>query len=469
MTGAHPDDWTASLLPDGALDVWEARVGRALPGSPVAAVFRGCLARTVRRSLTRLSDGRVAVITGDIPAMWLRDSSTQMWPYLTLVAEDPTGPLADALVGVARRQHELIAHDPYANAFQALPKPGDRHRRHRRDRWGEHPPDPSIWERKYEVDSLCFPFQLTARLFEVTGRRELLAGAFPAAAAAAVRTLRTEQDHESRSDYRFVRPGGGPLNTLARNGLGGPVGRTGLTWSGFRPSDDATTYGYNIPANLHAVAALRDLAVLAGQILPVSAGGWELAVDALDLAGELAAAVRRHGTAEIDGVGTVLAYEVDGLGHRLLMDDANLPNLLGLPLLAGVDRHDPVYRRTRAFVLSPANPTYASGRALAGLGSPHTRRGWVWPLALATQGLTTDRRDEQVGLLETLAATTAGTGHMHESVAADDQRRFSRPWFSWADAMFCQLVLTVVAPDEVVAPGPPPAGDLLGAPEPDGG
>jgi meiotically up-regulated gene 157 (Mug157) protein len=468
MTAAPPDDWTSSVLPDATLDAWEARAGRALPGSSVPAVFRGCLSRTIRRSLTRLPAGGVAVITGDIPAMWLRDSSTQMWPYLTLVAQDPTGPLADALVGVVRRQHELIAHDSYANAFQALPKPGDRHRRHRRDRWGERPADPLIWERKYEVDSLCFPFQLTARLFEVTGRRDLLSGAFPAAAAAAVRTLRVEQDHETRSDYRFIRPGGGPLNTLARDGLGGPVARNGLTWSGFRPSDDATTYGYNIPANLHAAAALRDLATLAGQIRPLSAGGRELAEDAVTLAAELAVAVRRHGMVEVDGIGTILAYEVDGLGRRLLMDDANLPNLLGLPLLAGVDRHDPVYRRTRAYALSGANPTFASGRTLAGLGSPHTRRGWVWPIALATQGLTTDDRDEQVRLLETMAATTAGTGHMHESISANDQRRFSRPWFSWADAMFCQLVLTVVAPQEVVPPGPPPTPGALDGEVPGG-
>jgi meiotically up-regulated gene 157 (Mug157) protein len=444
-------DWGSTLLPDRTLDDWESRARDALPGSSVPAVFRQCLARTIRRSLIRLRGERVAVITGDIPAMWLRDSSTQMWPYLTLVAAEPHGPLADVLVGVVRRQHELIAHDPYANAFKVHSEAGGRHRR---DRWGMRPPDPLIWERKYEVDSLCFPFQLTARLHEVTGRADLLTGSCPAAAAAALRTLRIEQDHERSSDYRFVRPGGGPLNTLPRDGLGAPVARTGLTWSGFRPSDDTCTYGYNIPANLHAVAALSDLASLCDQVRPITAGGDQLAREAKALSADLGAAVRAHGTAEVDGLGTVLAYEVDGRGNAALMDDANLPNLLGLPLLAGVDRSDPLYLRTRSFVLSDRNPTYVSGRVLTGLGSPHTRRGWVWPIALATQGLTTDDQDEQIALLETLAGTTAGTGQMHESIAANDQRRFSRPWFSWADSMFCQLVMTVTAPGDVVPPGP---------------
>jgi hypothetical protein len=354
------------------------------------------------------------------------------------------------LVGVVRRQHELIAHDPYTNAFKVRPGPGGRHRR---DRWGSRAADPAVWERKYEIDSVCFPFQLTARLHEITARPELLTGAFPAAAAAALRTLRTEQDHHTRSDYRFVRPGGGALNTLPRDGLGTPVGHTGLTWSGFRPSDDATTYGYNIPANLHAAAALGDLAGLCEQVRPTTAGGPGLAVEALALSTELADAVQEHGTVEVDGLGVVYAYEVDGLGHRLLMDDANLPNLLGLPLLAEVHREDPLYGRTRDFVLSARNPTFVRGKVLTGLGSPHTRRGWVWPIALVTEGLTCGDRDVQVNLLETLAATTAGTGHMHESIDADDPGRYTRPWFSWADSMFCQLVMTVVAPDEVVAPG----------------
>ncbi len=445
---AHPD-WTASLLPRPPWSEWESRARAALPGSAIPQVFRECLARTIRRSLTRLSGDRVAVITGDIPAMWLRDSSTQMWPYLTLVAQDPHGALADMLVGVVRRQHELIAHDPYTNAFKVRPGPGGRHRR---DRWGSRAADPAVWERKYEIDSLCFPFQLTARLHEVTGRPELLTGAFPAAAAAALRTLRTEQDHEARSDYRFVRPGGGPLNTLPRDGLGTPVGRTGLTWSGFRPSDDATTYGYNIPANLHAAAALGDLAGLCEQVRPATAGGrgWRWRHSRCPR-NWLTRSANTAPSRSTDWCGLCLR---GGRPWPPIVDGRRQP---AKPARAAAPCRGP----PRGPALSAdagvralgRNPTFVRGKVLIGLGSPHTRRGWVWPIALATEGLTCGDRDVQVNLLETLAVTTAGTGHMHESIDADDPGRYTRPWFSWADSMFCQLVMTVVAPDEVVAPG----------------
>jgi meiotically up-regulated gene 157 (Mug157) protein len=439
------DAWRRSLLPDDLLDTWYDRARAALPGSDVPRVFRACLARTIHRSL--IPDGdEVAVITGDIPAMWLRDSSTQLWPYLSIVAEDPHGRLADAIGGVLRRQLRLIARDPYANAFNVRP---DGHAHDSGDRWGDHPADPHIWERKYEVDSLCFPVQLLARFVELTGRRELLDGLFLDTARSIVDTLRRERHHEERSSYRFERPGGNALDTLTRGGRGSETAFTGMTWSGFRPSDDACAFGYNVPANLHAAAALGDLASL---VAPRDA---ELAADARRLAEELRVAVARHGVVEHPRFGEIWAYEVDGLGSHLLMDDANLPSLLSLPIVAGIDRSDPLYRRTRAFVLSSENPTFTHGSRLSGVGSPHTWPGWVWPLALAAEGLTAERAEDAVRLMETIAATTGATDHIHESVDADDDARFTRPWFSWADATFCQLVISVVAPERYVAPDGP--------------
>jgi meiotically up-regulated gene 157 (Mug157) protein len=379
--------------------------------------------------------------------MWLRDSSTQMWPYLTLVASNPVSPLTDVLIGVVLRQLALIAHDPYANAFNLWP---DGRAHDRRDEWGEHPADALVWERKYEVDSLCFPLQLAARLFEVTGRRELLGPAVQAAEVV-IRTLRTEQDHERRSSYRFVRPGGNALDTLPRDGRGSPVAVTGMTWSGFRASDDACTYGYNVLANLHASAVLGDLAALVSAASDET--GPTLAAEARALAIELRAGVERHGVAVHPVHGEVYAYEVDGLGGQLLMDDANLPSLLSLPLVAGLPEDDARYRRTRRFVLSSSNPTYTQGAALAGVGSPHTWPGWVWPIAVATEGLTTQDHSRRVAALRTLVATTSGTNHMHESVDADDPTRFTRPWFSWADSMFCLLALATAAPEAYLPPG----------------
>ncbi|AAT89996.1 glycosyl hydrolase [Leifsonia xyli subsp. xyli] len=408
-------------------------VDDAFPGSEVPRLVREDLDRTLADTTTVLGDGSVFVVTGDIPAMWLRDSATQFWPYLPFAAERPDGAVADLIAGVLRRQFALIAHDPYANAFNREPNsrahdPGDADR------------DPLVWERKYEVDSLCFPVQLAHRLYRLTGRHDILAGSFREAAAAIVETLERERDHET-STYRFVRPGGNRLDTLQRDGRGTPVGRTGMTWSGFRPSDDACEYGYNIPANLFAAQALRQLAELLGE---------GVAADrAAALGAELWAATLRWGVVEADEHGgPVLAYEVDGLGGALTMDDANLPSLLSLPLTSDLADDDPLYLRTRAHILSPANPHYWSGTAAAGIGSPHTWPRHVWPIAMAVDALTSPNLARKRELCELLARTTEGTGRMHESFDVDEPARFTRGWFSWADSMFCLVAMEVAGVSE---------------------
>lgn len=445
----HPDQ--VALTSDALLDKaevadWTGRVRAAFEGSDapgIAELFEQCLRRTLDRSLRALDDGGVAVITGDIPAMWLRDSSTQMWPYLTFAAADRHGPIADLLGAVSKRQLSLIAHDPYANAFNVRAD-GSAHAPD--DDWGDHPSDPLIWERKYEVDSLCFPIQLLSRLLQVTGRADLVSPDLPVAARKILDVLSRERQHMERSDYVFRRDGSTSLDTLSHDGRGAPLGFTGMTWSGFRPSDDSCTYGYNIPANLLAVSALRDMADLCG---------WDESIraDAKELADDLGAAVARHGVVDVPSFGKIWAYEVNGLGDSLLMDDANLPSLLSLPLLADVRREDPLYQRTRRFVLSDANPFYYSGSVLRGIGSPHTPEGWVWPIAIATRGLTADSREEALRCAEMIATTTAGTNHIHEGIDCNDQDRYSRSWFSWADSMFCLLVMHVADGNNLVYPG----------------
>lgn len=463
---AQPDLEVGRLLPPPLLDTWCTAAAAVWPDQPeVPALLRACLDRTLRRSLHPVHDG-VAVVTGDIPAMWLRDSSTQMWPYLRLVdGLAPGAPLARLLLAVVRRQLHLMAHDPYANAFNVHPD-GAAHARG--DLWGDAPADPLVWERKYEIDSLCFPVRSAARWRAVVAPDGgcdalLLDGTFMAAARAMVRTLTTEQHHEARSPYRFVRPGGNALDTLPRDGLGTPVAPTGMTWSGFRPSDDACTFGYNVPANLHAAAALGDLATLldaagarGGADVDADEAG-SLAARARALGAELREGVRGHGTVVHPRYGRIWAYEVDGRGGALLMDDANMPSLLSLPLVADVDPADPLYRATREFVLSGENPQFSRGAALTGVGSPHTWPGWVWPIALAVEGLTTGDLQRRRELAVTVATTTGGTGHVHESVHPDDPARYTREWFSWADSMFCELVMDTV----VLALGVPgrPSGD----------
>ena len=371
-------------------------------GDPAAVLVERCLTRTLERAVRRLDDGTVFLVTGDIPAMWLRDSAAQLWPYLRVCRQDEA--LRELIAGVLARQWRCILEDPYANAFNARA--------------------PWIWERKYELDSLCYPIDLAHRFWRATGRVDHLDDWFRRAADRVLTLWTVEQDHDRRSRYRR------PLR------LGRRAAVTGMTWSGYRPSDDACRYGYHIPGNMFAAVVLGQLAGIADEVL--RDGG--LARRALDLREQIDAGIRTHGIVEHPTHGRIYAYEVDGRGGAMLMDDANVPSLLAAPLLGYTGRGDEVYQATRRFVLSDANPYYYAGSVASGVGSPHTARRHVWPIALAVQGLTSADRSEQREIIDLLTRTAVG-GAVHESFHCDRPTRFTRPWFSWADAMYCELVL----------------------------
>lgn len=397
-------------------------------------LYQRLMLDTWTRTLSPGPDG-VFVVTGDIPAMWLRDSSAQLRPWLALAPHSPE--IAETLRGVQRMQWRLINHDAYANAFNHPDRPyGLARARHLLDNhaWQTRL-DPWIWERKYETDSLAFPILLADALWQRTGQATQLDRQVHQGLERVEALWRAEQRHE-RSDYRFIRlPAVAlrrPDDTLPRRGRGTPVGFTGMTWQGFRPSDDACRFGYHIPGNLMAAHALRLGARWCREL-------WQdepLAARCTALADEITAGVERFGMLP-DGS---FCYEVDGLGGVLAADDANLPSLLGLPLVSDVTAADPRYRSTRARILGPRNPWWQSGSAASGIGSPHTPGRRIWPIALAVEGLTSPDPEERLRLAQLLARTTGGTGRMHESFAADDPTDFSRGWFSWADMMFCELL-----------------------------
>ena len=404
----------------------ESRTG----DSALAAIFHDGMRNTLETTLTREPDGTTFVITGDIPAMWLRDSSAQMLPFLRFLDSADGAELYEVLAGLSRRQFQYLAQDSYANAFNkeangASYDPDDGCE------------DPWIWERKYEVDSLAFPIWLAHTVWRRTARTDVFDAAVHAVLRVIVRQLRLEQDHETNSSYRFVRNTDLPSETLQREGRGPASGMTGMTWAGFRPSDDACVLSFNIPGNLFAAAALRHVAEIAAEVY-ADAG---LATEAAALAAEISAGVAAHGVVEHPVHGAMYACEVDGLGNTLLMDDANMPSLLSLPLTGGIDPADPLYLTTRAFVLSTENPFYFVGDHAAGIGSPHTPPGYIWPIALAVQGLTTADKAEKLRLLQCLRDTTGGTGRMHEGFDPNDPTQFTRPWFSWANSMFAELLL----------------------------
>ena len=386
--------------------------------------FRKCFLNTIETTVQQ-SDGDTFVITGDIPAMWLRDSTAQVLHYLRFADHSK---VADMVEGLLQRQADCILRDPYANSFNREEISGSPHNRDlpRVSGW--------VWERKYEIDSLCYPLWLAEKFYNKTGRTAFLNESFAEALQAILTVFRTEQNH-STSPYYFIRTDCPPSDTLTYEGRGEPVAVTGMTWSGFRPSDDACKYGYLVPSNLFAVRALKSAEKLA------SLAGWEdLAAQSAALGAEIAEGVRKHGLVEHPEFGRIYAYEVDGLGNANLMDDANVPSLLALPYLEVCEKNDPLYLRTRAFVLSSENPYYYQGSLARGIGSPHTPAGYIWPIALCVQAMTSTDVGEIANILKTLMNTHGGTGFMHESFDPNAPEQFTRDWFAWANSMFGELV-----------------------------
>ncbi|WP_261805985.1 glycoside hydrolase family 125 protein [Lapidilactobacillus luobeiensis] len=394
----------------------------------LARIFEITFTNTLETTLTTDEYTNIFVLTGDIPAMWQRDSTAQLRPYLIMAQKDPA--VADIILRVVKRQFFNMALDPYANAFNLT---GNGHG-HQSDATTM---GPWIWERKYELDSLCYPVQLAYLLYKNTGLTDQFDATFISAIKKLLQVIAIEQHHEEQSTYRFERSDDRPEDTLARAGLGQPVGYTGMSWSGFRPSDDACVYGYLVPANMFAVVILNYLQEICTEILAEP----ELATTAQRLATEIQTGIERFGTTTNAAGKKIYAYEVDGLGHTLIMDDGNIPNLLSAPYLGYLPENEPTYLATRQTLLSPENPYYYAGKFGAGLGSPHTPPDYIWPIALSIQGLTQPDHEEKQRLLQLLAATTAGTNMMHEGFDVEDPRNFTREWFSWANMMFCELLL----------------------------
>lgn len=390
-------------------------------------VFKKCFLNTLETTVKINDDGTVFVLTGDIPAMWLRDSTAQVRPYLLLAAMDQQ--IADIIAGLVEQQFRYIIHDPYANAFNRTAD-GSGHQDDHTDM------TPMIWERKYEIDSLCFPIQLAYLLYKNTGRTDHFNATFVDGVTAIVNLWIVEQDH-TQSPYTFVRDTDREEDTLINEGRGSQVAVTGMTWSGFRPSDDRCEYHYLVPSNMFAVVVLDYLVELAD----VAKLPSELVEKIQTLRSEIQAGIEAHAIVEDKAGNQVFAYEVDGLGNYSLTDDPNVPSLLSLPYLGYCSEDDPVYQATRRLIFSHENPYYYEGTYASGLGSSHTWDQYIWPIALSMEGLTTSDRAKKRQLLDTLVNTDGGTYLMHESFDVNDPTKYTREWFSWANMMFCELVL----------------------------
>ena len=372
------------------------------------------------------------VITGDIHAMWLRDSSAQVWPYLPLMRQDAR--LQELIAGVINRQTRCILIDPYANAFNDGPTGSE---------WDKDLTKMTPWlhERKWELDSLCYPIRLAYRYWKLTGDDKPLGQDWKRAMALAVETMRVQQRKDGRGPYSFGRVTSWSTDTVPGGGYGNPARPDGLIVSIFRPSDDATIFPYLIPSNLFAVVSLKQLAEMSEKI----AGDASFAAQCRALAGEVEKALGRHGVVTHQQFGQLYCYETDGYGNHLYMDDSNVPSLLALPYIGAVKTDDPLYVHTRQFVLSDANPYFFRGKFAEGSGSPHTLQDNIWPMSIILRAMTSDDDQEIRRCLGWLKATHAGTGFIHESFHKDNPAKFSRPWFAWANTLFGELLLTLEA------------------------
>ena len=400
----------------------------------LAWMFENCFPNTLDTTVHfRKTNGKpdTFVYTGDIHAMWLRDSGAQVWPYVQLANNDPK--LREMLEGVIRRQFICINIDPYANAFNDGPVGGE---------WQSDMTDmkKELHERKWEIDSLCYPIRLAYHYWKVTGDTSIFDEVWTEAIANVLKTFKEQQRKEGVGPYKFQRRTERQLDTLNNNGNGAPVNPIGLIVSSFRPSDDATTLQFLVPSNFFAVTSLRK----AAEILNAVNKDSNTAQQCLDLANEVETALKKHATYNHPKFGTIYAFEVDGFGNHLLMDDANVPSLLAMAYLGDVDIDDPIYQNTRRFVWSDSNPYFFKGTAGEGIGGPHVAYDMVWPMSIMMKAFTSQCDEEIKACIEMLMTTDADTGFMHESFHKDDPKVFTRSWFAWQNTLFGELIIKLV-------------------------
>lgn len=405
----------------------------------LAWMFENCFPNTLDTTVEfAMKNGKpdTFVITGDIHAMWLRDSTAQVWPYMPLVNEDAT--LKNLVAGLVNRQTWCVLLDPYANAFNKELVPGE---------WMSDRTDmkPGLHERKWEIDSLCYTVRLAHQYWKITGDTSVFDTDWQKAAGLILETFLVQQRKNGLGPYKFERETPRQLDTLSNLGYGRPLKPVGLINSSFRPSDDASTYGFLIPSNLFAIVSLKQLAEISNTVT----GDRAFAQKCIALANEVDAAVKKYAIVEHPRHGKVYAYEVDGFGNATFMDDANVPSLLALPYLGCVERNDEVYKNTRNLVWSEDNPYFFKGKAGEGIGGPHVGYDMVWPMSIIMRAMTSQDDNEIAWCIKTLRNTDADTGFMHETFHKDDPAIFSRSWFAWANTLFGELIIKLVNEEKV--------------------
>jgi hypothetical protein len=398
-----------ATVPSPALElrsIEQAAADYRSPDQHLQEMFRAALLDTSKLA-EYAPDGTAYVKTGDIPAEWLRDASAQVRPYLFFAKDDPD--VRALLRAIIAREAKYLQIDPYANAYTL---------------------DYRVWEQKFELDSLAYPVTLAWSYWKTTGDSSIFTGDFSKSLDSVLATMQREQDHPRGSSYTH--------KELPNDGKGNPVGYTGMIWTGFRPSDDACKYNFLIPSEMFAVVALGDMAEIERDVYH----NVIKAREAKALRDEVQQGIQTYGLVLVPKYGYIYAYEVDGLGHAILTDDANIPSLLAAPYFGYTTPSDKYYDNTRRFLLSQDNPSFYQGAKARGIGSYHTPERWIWPLAMIVEGMTATTQPEKQDVLSQLLASDPGDHLLHESFNPDDPRQFTRQDFGWPNALFSEFVMT---------------------------
>ena len=405
------------------------------------------------------------IVTGDINAEWLRDSTNQLAQYQALASKDKK--IENLILGAINTQVEYVIESPYCNAFQPPPashipatsngQNDDVHPAYESSR---------VFECKYELDSLAHFLALGNQFYASSKSTAFVTPRWYMALETILEVLKEQAKPTFNSttgkfevnEYRFLRTTSTGTETLNLAGIGNPLNEgTGLIRSAFRPSDDATTFGFFIPANAMMAVELKRVA----EIVKFN-GKRDLSKSLLTQAESIEKGVWEHGVVPHKKYGNVFAFEVDGYGSQVLMDDANLPSLLALPLMGFVEASDKTYQNTRKMILEQnGNPYYLSGKGFSGIGGPHIGLQYAWPMSRLVQAMTSDDDEEILDSLEAVLKSSK-LGLVHESINVDRVADYTRrclsagfiakdidntvgSWFAWANSVFAQAILDVAA------------------------
>lgn len=416
-----------------AVETLIQKVKQEIADPEIAWMFENCFPNTLDTTVdyeTINNRPDTFIITGDIDAMWLRDSTAQVWPYMPLVREDVN--LKNLILGLINRQVKCVLTDPYANAFyKDLSKESD---------WKSDRPEPipGVHERKWEIDSLCYVIRLSEGYYRISGDQTVFSAEWDQAMRQIVAVFRTEQQKDGTSPYYFVRKTNAMIDAPVF-GTGRPIKPVGLISSMFRPSDDATLYPFLIPSNIFAVLSLRQLADIYSSVLH----DQEFSTECHRFADEVERAIQKYALSEHLHFGKIYAYEVDGFGNKNFMDDANVPSLMSLVYLGAHQDSDEIYQNTRKFLLSENNPYFLKGKIAEGQASPHTGKDKIWPMGIILRAMTSTDPEEIKHCLRMLKASHADTGFMHEAFHKDNPKDYNRSWFAWANTLFGELILKI--------------------------